>query len=252
MTSHVAWKGLPPRNRKAWSRWRWRVCVLYSKERARPKPSCEPLGSYVIQAPRLSMISMPRLPPHACQCATRAPSTSGPRRDLPPGHKRDQRFDEGGPTNRELDGRSRPRRSRGYLHDRKRSGRACPVPTPHPCRGEALPRPSRRVPRAAREEMTRSWCWLANSEASPWMRTTCGWPRQRLPSAPHWPVARGFRRYWRLAGGCAGVAVRHGYARQTAEMPTRQSRPTFTASPQASTRLRIVRPTARRDEHFYR
>jgi hypothetical protein len=120
MTSHVAWRGLPPRSRRAWSRWRWRVCSLSSKERARLKPSCEPFGNYLIQALGLSMISMLRLPPHGCQCAIRAPSTGSQRRDLPSGYKRGQRFDEGRPTNRELDGRARPRGSRGYLYDHSR------------------------------------------------------------------------------------------------------------------------------------
>jgi hypothetical protein len=62
------------------------------------------------------MILRPRLLPHGCQCAIRAPSTSGRRRDVPSGHKRSQRFDEGRPTNREPDGRSRQRGSRGYLY----------------------------------------------------------------------------------------------------------------------------------------
>src|ERR1039458_3070370 len=196
MTLHVAWKGLPPRNRRAWSRWRWRVCSLSSKERARPKPSCEPFGSYLIQAPRLSMILRPRLPPHGCQCATRAPSISGHRRDLPFGHKRGQRFDEGGPTNRALDGRAemtawlavRSLAAKYFsgLPDCQQvdGARSWKRPAASSWRSFAANRS-----RSERRTFTQPSNWLGNSAASPWTKTTCGWPRRRSPSVRHWSAA---------------------------------------------------------------
>src|ERR1017187_7510792 len=120
MTSHVAWRELPPRSRRAWSRWRWRVCAPSSTERARRKSYCEPFGSCLIQAPRPSMIWRPRLPPHGCRCAIRAPSTGGHRSDLPPRHERGQRFDEGSAANRELDGRTGPDRKSTRLNSSHR------------------------------------------------------------------------------------------------------------------------------------
>src|ERR1700678_429799 len=117
MTLHVASRGLRPPSRRAWSRLRWTVCALSSTERVRPKSYCEPFGSYLIQALRQSMISMPRLPLHGCRCAIMAPSTGCHEGDLPPGHKRDQRSDEVIPANRGLDGRAGAGRSRGYLYD---------------------------------------------------------------------------------------------------------------------------------------
>ena len=120
MTSHVAWKGLLPRSRRAWSRWLSIVYAHCSTGRVRLKSCCEPFGGCPIQVLQPSMISRPRLLPHGCLCATRAPSTSGHRNDLLTGHKRDRRFDESGPTNRELDGWAEPWGSRGYLYDRSR------------------------------------------------------------------------------------------------------------------------------------
>lgn len=66
---------------------------------------CGPFGNYLIQAPRLSTTLRPRLLPRGSRCATKAPSIGDHRGALPPGHKRDRRFDEGSPTNRDLDGR---------------------------------------------------------------------------------------------------------------------------------------------------
>ena len=162
MTSHVAWRGLPPRNRRAWSRWLWRACAVSSKERVRLKSSCEPFGNYLIQALRLSMIWRPRLPPRGCQCATRAP-TSGHRRDLPPGHKRDQRFDEGRPGARSW---KRLAASSWLSYAANR------------CRSE-------------RRTSTQPLSWLADSDASPWTKTTCGWPRRLSPSVRRWSAATG-------------------------------------------------------------
>ena len=77
-------------------------------------------GSCLIQVRRQSMILRPRLPLLVCPCATGATSTTGRRSDLFTGHKRDQRFDASGSTNRDLDGRVGLGRSRGYLCDRSR------------------------------------------------------------------------------------------------------------------------------------
>jgi predicted nucleic acid-binding protein len=67
---------------------------------------------------------------HGCQWAARALSTGGQPSDLLTGHKRDQRFDESGPTNRELDGWAEPGRPSGYLyyHSRRSALRYCPLP----------------------------------------------------------------------------------------------------------------------------
>src|ERR1035441_893976 len=116
MTSHAAWRGLPPRSRRVWTRWLSIIYAPSSTGRVRRKACCEPFGGSLIQALQPSTISRPRLLLHGCQWAARALSTGGHPSDLLTGHKRDQRFDESGPTNRELDGWAEPGRPSGYLY----------------------------------------------------------------------------------------------------------------------------------------
>src|ERR1039457_4928706 len=129
MTSHAAWRGLPPRSRRVWSRWLSIIYAPSSTGRVRLKACCEPFGGSLIQALQPSTISRPRLLLHGCQWAARVLSTGGHPSDLLTGHKRDQRFDESGPTNRELDGWAEPGRPSGYLyyHSRRSALRYCPT-----------------------------------------------------------------------------------------------------------------------------
>jgi len=151
-----------------------------SKARVRPKSSCAPFGNYLIQALRLLMISMPRLPPQGCQCAIRALPTRGLRVTYLLG------------TNALSDLMRAAQAIENWMAGLDRGDR---VVTCTIARGEILFGIARLPAGRQRTELedtgrqflavfrcepvperaatsTRLSSWLANSEASPWTKTT--------------------------------------------------------------------------------